>query len=120
MAKHNIAHWRCKRRPHLTEKHVAARLAWCKERADWTGEEWGTVMWSDECSVERGSGKDTEWCFRTPEQKWHPEMIDTYKCGKDIRVMVWAAFWDDGRTGAYIMDRDFESKKHGYSANSYI
>ena len=77
-------------------------------------------MWSDECSVERGSGKDTEWCFRTPEQKWHPEMIDTYKCGKDIRVMVWAAFWDDGRIGAYIMDWDFESKKHRYSANSYI
>ena len=35
--------------------------------------------------------------------------------------MVWAAFWGFGnRTPLYIMDRDFESKKGGFSANSYI
>ena len=34
--------------------------------------------------------------------------------------MVWGAFWDLGRMNLYIMDRDFESKKHRYSANSYI
>ena len=34
--------------------------------------------------------------------------------------MVWAGFWGGGKTPLYIMDRDFESKKHGYSARSYI
>ena len=34
--------------------------------------------------------------------------------------MVWASFWDTGRSSLYIMDRDFESKKHGYSAESYL
>ena len=34
--------------------------------------------------------------------------------------MVWGCFWDHGRSDLYILDRDFESKKHGYSANSYI
>jgi hypothetical protein len=34
--------------------------------------------------------------------------------------MVWGCFWDDGRTRAYLMDRDFEAKKNGYSANSYL
>ena len=77
-------------------------------------------MWSNKCSVERGSGKDTEWCFCTPEQKWHPEMINTYKYEKDIQVMVWAVFWDNRRIGIYIIDWDFESKKHRYSANSYL
>jgi transposase len=47
-------------------------------------------------------------------------MIQTYTCGKDMKVMVWAAFWDTGRTQLYIIDRDFESKKHRYSANSYL
>ena len=37
-----------------------------------------------------------------------------------MKVMVWGCFWDTGWTGLYIMDRDFESKKHGYSANSYL
>jgi hypothetical protein len=47
-------------------------------------------------------------------------MVQTYDTKKDIKIMVWGAFWDVGRSGCYIMDRDFESKKHGYSANSYL
>lgn len=77
-------------------------------------------MWSDECSVERGRGKTQEWCFRTAAQKWDQQMIQTYKSSKDLSVMVWGCFWDNGRSDLYILDRDFESKKHGYSANSYI
>ena len=34
--------------------------------------------------------------------------------------MVWASFWDTGRSSLYIMDCDFESKKHRYSAESYL
>ena len=37
-----------------------------------------------------------------------------------MKTMVWGAFWDYGRSNLYIMDRDFESKKHGYSAESYL
>jgi hypothetical protein len=47
-------------------------------------------------------------------------MIQTYKASRDISVMVWGCFWDNGRSGLYVLDRDFESKKHGYSANSYL
>jgi hypothetical protein len=47
-------------------------------------------------------------------------MIQTYDYYKNMKVIVWAAFWDTGRTSLYIMDRDFESKKHGYSAASYL
>ena len=120
LASHGITNWRCKKRPNLTKTAVKKRYAWAKLRLHWTAEEWGLIMWSDECSVERGAGKEQEWCFRTPAQKWERKMIQTYKCGKDIRVMVWGCFWDTGRTGLYLMDRDFESKKHRYSANSYL
>ena len=34
--------------------------------------------------------------------------------------MVWGCFWDTGWTNLYIMYCDFESKKHGYSANSWL
>ena len=77
-------------------------------------------MWSDECSVERGSRANRTQVFCTPAQKWNKDMIETYKKGKDISVMVQGCFWGTGRTDLYILDRDFESKKHGYSANSYI
>jgi hypothetical protein len=47
-------------------------------------------------------------------------MVQTYDCKKNIKVMVWGYFWDLGRTSFYIMDRDFKSLKHRYSANSYL
>ena len=34
--------------------------------------------------------------------------------------MVWACFQDNRQTKCYLIDRDFEAKKHRYSANSYI
>ena len=34
--------------------------------------------------------------------------------------MVWAAFWGTGCSDLYPLERDFEAKKMGYSANSYI
>jgi DDE superfamily endonuclease len=78
------------------------------------------VCWSDECSIEQGRGKRGEWCFRTPAQKWNKEMVQTYGTGKNMKIMVWGAFWDTGRGGCYIIDRDFESAKHRYSARSYL
>ncbi|CAG8962255.1 hypothetical protein HYFRA_00005309 [Hymenoscyphus fraxineus] len=115
-----ITNWRARRRPTLTEANAAARLAWCLKWRHITEEEWGLICWSDECSVERGRGKRAEWVFRTANQVWNREMIQTYDCKKNMKVMVWGCFWDRGRSNLYIMDRDFESKKHGYSAESYL
>ena len=68
-----------------------------------------------------GQGKLIEWVFGLRKDKWKLSHVTTYKKGKDLRVMVWAAFWGFGnRTPLYIIDRDFESKKGGFSANSYI
>jgi hypothetical protein len=117
---HGIVNRRAKRRPFLSPKVAAKRLAWCLRHQGYTAEEWGLFMWSDECSVERGRGKVQEWVFRNAAQKWNRKMIMTYKASKDICVMVWGCFWDHGRSDLYVLDRDFESKKHGYSANSYI
>jgi transposase len=115
-----MANWKAKRRPELTPEAAEERLLWCRVRAHWDVERWKLYMWSDECSLERGRGKSQEWVFRTPKQKWDPEMVMTYGTGHDIKAMVWGCFWGNGRSELYVMDRDFESKKYGYSANSYI
>ena len=78
LKEHGIQNWKCKRRPFLTPELAAKRLAWCLEHKDWRAEEWGMVVWSDECSVERGRGKRDEYAFRTTTQKWNPEMVQTY------------------------------------------
>ncbi|KKK19219.1 hypothetical protein ARAM_007666 [Aspergillus rambellii] len=34
--------------------------------------------------------------------------------------MVWAAFWGSNRSELVHLEQDFEAKKHGYSAASYL
>ncbi len=77
-------------------------------------------MQSDKCSVEQGKGRRDEQVFCTCSQKQDKNMIQTYDCKKNIKVMVQGCFWDDGRSSLYIIDRDFESKKHRYFAKSYL
>jgi hypothetical protein len=124
LRKNNILTWRAKKRPQLTEALAAKRLAWALDRKDWPKEAFYTHMWSDEYSVERCKGKEQAWCFGSPKDKWKPGFVTTYHKGKDISVMVWGCFWyENGAiqpSDLYIMDRDFESKKHGYSARSYL
>ena len=70
--------------------------------------------------MEKGSGKQRPWVFRFPKEKWNKKMIQAVPKGKGVSVMVWAAFWGDGRSDLYRLARDFESRKMGYSANSYL
>ncbi len=68
----------------------------------------------------RRSGKTSEWVFEIPKQKWDRDKVMEIPSGKPFSIMVWGAFWGSGRSDLYLLDRDFESKKHGYSAASYI
>ena len=85
---YGLTNWLAKKRPLLTPEVAAKRLAWCRERRDWTYDEWKLFIFSDECSVERGTGKRRQWMFRTPAEKWNKEMIQPYKKGHDVSVMV--------------------------------
>ena len=101
-----ITNWRARRRPHLTEEHVQKRYNWCKARLDWSLEEWKNYMWSDECSVERGRGRATQWCFGSLADKWKPEFVQTYRKSKGLSIMIWACFWGSGRSDMYFREQD--------------
>jgi len=117
---HGISHWLALKRPKLTPEAARLRLRWAKRHENWTVDQWRKVIWSDEASVARGSGKTREWVFGTRKQKWDRDKVMEIPNGKTFSIMVWGAFWGSGRSDLYLLDRDFESKKHGYSAVSYI
>ena len=117
---HGYHNWRAKERPYLTEEQAKRRFEWAQEHRNWTLDDWKKVIWSDECSVERGSGKQRVWCFRTAAQKWDKNMIEPVKTSQETKVMVWASCWYDGFSDLVPMVRDGESTAKGYSAASYI
>ncbi len=117
---HEISHWLALKRPKLTPEAALLRLKWAKNHKDWTVDQWRKVIWSDEASVARRSGKTPEWVFGTRKQKWDRNKVMELPNGKAFSIMVWGAFWGSERSDLYLLDRDFESKKHGYSAAFYI
>ena len=77
-------------------------------------------MQSDKCSVKRGRGKTQEQVFCTPQDRYALPNVQTYRKSRDLSIMVWGCFWGARRSELYILDRDFESAKFRYSANSYL
>lgn len=118
-----LQNWRKKKRPYLSEASAAARYKWANKHLHWTAEDWSKVMFTDECSVERGRGAKPAFVFRTPAQKWTKEMVETEPAGKQLRQMVWGAIWGQCpiyRSNCIALERDFDAKKNGYSSRSYI
>ena len=82
-------------------------------------------MFSDECSVEVGTGKDRQWSFHYPWEKYGHRFIEEKEKAHGLRQMVWGAIWLDSRGRPHrselvIMSRDAEAQKNGYTGRSYI
>lgn len=99
-----------RRKPLMTKSHLKKRLEFCQRHKDWTPEQWGKVMWSDESTFQlfQSSKKFlrrnslTDACdsrYTVPVVK-HPPSI-----------MVWGCFSGHGRGGLYFLP-------HGVTMNA--
>lgn len=116
----NIRKWLAKKRPLLTKEIAHKRYHWAKRHRDWTVDDWLKVIFSDECSVERGASHRRKYVFRSTGQQFDRDKVTSYDKSKDIRVMVRAAILDDGMSDLLVLRRDLEAKRQGYSANSHL
>ena len=95
-------------------------MIWAEQHKDWTVEQWRKVLWGDECSVEHGSGRRTEYVFQVPTDKWKPFAFQpTFRSGR-VSVMVWAAFQGSQRFTLVFCKKDPESKRGGVSGRKYL
>jgi transposase len=115
-----IKKWLAKKRPLLTKENAHRRYHWAKKRYNWPIEKWLKIIFSDECSVERGASHRRKYVFRSTGQQYDCDKVTTYNKSKDIRVMVWAAIMDFGLSELLILRRDQDALKKGYTARSYI
>jgi len=74
LKKRGLRNYRCKQRPKFNREHASLRLQFSRKYRNFNFRR-RTVKFSDECSVQRGSGAEAEWCFRYPNEKWKKEMI---------------------------------------------
>jgi hypothetical protein len=124
MAQDGYRKFRAKRRPKITARTARLRLELAES---WQGFNWRRQVFrfSDECSIARGSGHNTTWVWRLPEEKWSHEMVEEISTARQPARMVWGSIsmslggrvW---RSPLVVMKRDESAPRRGYTAQSYI
>ena len=73
-----------------------SRLAWVKERLNWTKDDWNKVVWSDEAKFTLKSASVGTRVIRKDGERYEERHIkDTHKFGLGS-VMVWGCFQANG------------------------
>lgn len=80
------------KKPALSERNVKARLHFCRERKDWTIEDWKRVIWSDETKINRYQSDGKAYFWHRPQEKLQRGQVkQTVKFGGGS-LMIWGCF----------------------------
>ena len=74
-----------KDRPELLLEHAEKRLEWAETYAGYTPTDWWLVIWSDECSVERGDGVRPIWTWNPPPEQIPKRDVHPVRTGKGVK-----------------------------------
>ena len=88
----------------LTPRHKQIRKEWCRDRSQWTQEEWHQVMWSDESRFALDFHDGRIHVHRLKGQRFAPCCLSEHDRYGGGSVLVWAAIWHGGRSALCIID----------------
>ena len=83
------------KKPLRTETHRKKRLEWCRERKDWTRQQWGTLLWSDESIFELIPTRRVFVRRRKGERYNQDCLVPTVKHGGG-KIQVWGCMAASG------------------------
>ena len=79
-------------KPLVSDANKAIRLAWCRERKDWTVDDWRKVIWSDESKFIIFNHARSTRVWRKVSEKYKVDcLVPTVKSNAN-GVMVWGCF----------------------------
>lgn len=96
----------------LGPQHRRHRLQWCHEHADWTPDQWQSVVWSDESRFCMDFHDGRVRIRRFPNQRYHRDMFvyhDRYGGGS---VMIWGAFSWSGLSQMVVVQGTLNSQQY--------
>ncbi len=91
------------KKPFTSPANIAQRVLWCKEHRGWTLEQWETVLWSDETSVQLHPTRPKR-VWRTKNERLQPDCQNpTIKHGGGS-IQVWGCFSASGIGGLHLIE----------------
>ncbi|GBL54494.1 Transposable element Tcb1 transposase [Araneus ventricosus] len=86
----------------LTATHCRLRLAWSREHALWTPQQWSCVMFSDESRFSLQSDSRRTFIWRAPGTRYHQEnTIERHRYG-GAGCLVWGGILLGSRTDLHV------------------
>lgn len=64
-----------RKKPLISRKNKAARLAWCRAHEKWKKKDWAKVLWSDESTFTQFEQNRCSRVWREPKDKWSPSCL---------------------------------------------
>lgn len=96
---------RMAKKPLLTEKMKAKRLAFAIKHKDWTEEQWKTVMFSDESNFVLSTGGRT-MCRRPRGSDRYAEQYTVKTKKHSQKLMIWGSFCAGGVGDVVFLEKD--------------
>lgn len=98
-----------RKKPFLNDIQRKKRVSWCKEHANWTVEDWGKVIFSDETRISLFSSDGIRYVRRRSGEAFLPEcMLPTMK--HPVSVMIWACMAAKGVGRMQVMKGNVNAK----------
>ena len=95
------------RKPPISERNRVIRLQWAQEHANWTGEQWNSILWTDETWITGGRHTRT-WVTRRTGEEWDPTCI-VEKHQRRKGWMFWGCFHGDIQGPGIFWEKDWGS-----------
>jgi hypothetical protein len=93
-------------------------MYWVKLYRKWKDEQWGKVIWSDECYIYLGDDRGRIYVTRRADEELHEDcLVPTFK-QSSVRVMVWGCIMK-GRKGPLIVLEYPGGKGGGMNSKRY-
>lgn len=100
----NLKARRPARGPELLRQHRVARLQFAQEHANWTHEQWTTVLFTDECRIALRAPDGRERVWRRRGERFLPITTTQTVSFDGGSIMVWGGISSDARTELVIVD----------------
>lgn len=94
--------------PPLFPVHIQKRLSFVNGYGNWTNDQWGTVLWSDEMSIHIGKWGQ-EWVQRMVGTAWDPENCVT-RAKHPPKLHVWGCFCARGVGHIHIFEENLDKE----------
>ncbi|KAE8548074.1 hypothetical protein EYB25_009867 [Talaromyces marneffei] len=108
--------WKQRKRPEILPLNAQKRLAWALRYEAYTPREWQRILWTDECTVERGKGGQLIWTWHSLTERLREHDIREIRTGKSIKKMFWGGFKFDQRSPLVPLTSDGSSAGGGITA----